>query len=325
MKKLVAIVLCFVLLCVMIPVVYAEEEQDLFAFLYAYSGTDRGTVLVLQMSDCVIGIAEDSFSVRQQRLENGEEQFGFDVDPNNISIVPPCAENNNRWEVYLFDFVLQLCDYVRVKGLLTQDGERTLTQQVWNGGKLFSISDKLSNLLFKIGLNDWRIGLVDFLWKDNSVVLTGNMTEHTKGLDLLSLEEGKDVCCMQGDLLYPQQNGSAVQTSVRLTAEGDLLTQQEDGSFKAEALGDCTVCTELFGGIRYTWTVHVLTEKDYKDRCVEAVKKHPITCLQTYLMVIALFLSFPPLGILTPIVIPLAMLTSPAAYLGLLVWTRFFM
>lgn len=42
-------------------------------------------------------------------------------------------KNDNHLERILFVFVLQLCNTIRVEGLQTKDGARTLSQQLWSG------------------------------------------------------------------------------------------------------------------------------------------------------------------------------------------------
>lgn len=314
MKKLISCFLCFVfLICAVLPAAHAEE--NLSASMTAYFDTDRGTVLVLYLDERVTGVSQDSFSVRIQKLKRGEERFGFDIASENIAVREP-RDAHDFWKVYLLDFEDKLCTHVRVEGLLTDNGEQTLTQS------FCAYNNKLiNNRLTAPFVRDLQ--LVDYDWTDRTVA--PDWLTDDEGIGIRP-GDGKEFYCFEGDqiaLYYEYGHLTPSFSSVRI--DGDILTQNDDGSFTANALGDCMLHAELSELITYTWTIHVVTEQEFKNACLRAVKQAPLEFMAKYVAGATLLFSmpFPLLTILLPVIVPFAVLTAPAAYLVFLAWIRF--
>lgn len=311
MKKLAAVLLSLILTAaLLLPGVHAEDA--LCASLTAYFNTDRGTVVVLYLDHRVTGIAQDALSVRLQKLKKGEEQFGFDIAPENIAFREP-HDAHDFWKVYLFDFEDKLCTHVRVEGLLTSDGERTLTQQFCAHNNRLT-----NNRLTASFVRDLQ--LVDYDWTDRTVV--PDLVSADEGIGIRP-GEGKEFFCLEGDriALY-HEYGSLTPSFSSVRIDGDILTQNDDGSFTANALGDCTLHAEFSDLITYTWNIHVVTKQEYKNASLRAVKQAPLEVMAKYVAGATLLFSmpFPLLTMLLPAVVPLAVLTAPAAYVAFLLW-----
>lgn len=315
MKKAVAVLLCLILTAaLLLPSVHAEDA--LYASLTAYFDTDRGTVLVLYLDERVSGISQDSFSVRILKLKRGAERFGYDIAPEQIAVREP-RDAHDFWKVYLFEFEDKLCTHVRVEGLLTADGERTLTQQFCSGNNRLT-----NNHLTASFVRDLQ--LIDFDWTDRTVA-----PERLTLEKVIEIQpgEGKEFYCLEGDQIALYHEYGRLTPSVSsVRIDGDNLTQNEDGSFTANALGDCALHMELSELITYTWNIHVLTKQAYKDTCLRTVRQAPLEAMVKYVAGTALLFSmpFPLLPALLPAVVPLAVVTAPAAYVALLAWIRFF-
>ncbi|MBR5618276.1 MAG: hypothetical protein IKW76_00920 [Clostridia bacterium] len=307
MKKVVSAVLCFaVLFIVLIPAAFAED--GLQVWMTTYADTDRGFVLELTV-DGVTGVS-DAFTVRIQKLKKDREQFGYDIAPEQIAVVPYHNEDMDYLEIYLFEFDRKNCDHVRVEGLLTPDGEKTVVERIWSEKLRLNELDHTDDGLFSF---------VEPYWENDTYSLN---TDGVNGMLLLPHE--KDVICTPGDRLYFTREGTAAEiTPKQLRIDGDALTQNGDGTITAGALGSGTVHAVFSEQISYTWNVRVVTEEELRAISLRAVKSDPLYCMQYYVAAAALLFSFPPLTVLLPAVIPLAVLTAPAAYVALLAWVRF--
>lgn len=308
MKKMISCFLCIVfLICTILPTAYAADVPD--AYLEAYADTDRGFVLVLEMDKCVTGVS-DAFSVRIQKLQNGKEKVGYDIVPAQISVVQP-REEYDLLQIYLFEFDRRECDHIRVKGLLTQDGEKTLTQRFWSEKQRLNDLDHTGFL-----------GLVEPYWHDVTITLD-HKNDDFNG-ELFMAHKGEIICTPGNQLgLWKSFNLPAPSPSSGFQIDSDILTPNEDGTIAVNALGSCTVHAVFSNGISYTWKVRVVAEEELRGILLHAAKSDPLFYMEYYIGALAMLFSLPPMTVTLPFVIPLAVLTAPAAYVVFLAWIRF--
>lgn len=309
MKKLLSCSLCIVfLICALLPAACAADVPD--AYLKAYADTDRGFVLVLEMDPCVTGVS-DAFSVRIQKLQRGKEKVGYDIAPAQISVVQP-REEYDLLRIYLFEFDRRECDHVRVEGLLTQDGEKTLVQRFW------SEKQRLNDLDHTGFLG----GLVEPYWHDVTITLD-HKNDDFNG-ELFMAHKGEIICTPGNQLgLWQSFNLPAPSPSSGFQIDSDILTPNEDGTIAVNAVGSCTVHAAFSNGISYTWKVRVVAEEELRDVLLHAAKSDPLFYMEYYVGAVAMLFSLPPMTVTLPFVIPFAVLTAPAAYVVFLAWIRF--
>ena len=308
MKKIISVLLCLTLLCALaVPAAHAADVPD--AYMEAYADTDRGFVLVLTMDECVTGVS-DAFSVRIQKLQRNKEKLGYDIAPEQIVVVPPRADDN-LLQIYLFEFDRRECDHVRVEGLLTQDGEKTLVQRFWSEKQRLNALDRTGFM-----------GLVEPYWKDETITLGHKDDDFDDSLFMAHKEE---IICTPGNQLglWKSFNHPAPSPSSGFQIDSDILTPNEDGTIAVNAVSSCTVHAVFSEQIAYTWKVRVVNEEELREICLQAAKSNPLFYMEYYIGAAAVLFSLPPLTVTLPLIIPLAALTAPAAYVAYLAYLRF--
>lgn len=308
MKKVISILLvCMFFVSAIVPAAYAADVPD--AYLEAYADTDRGFVLELTLSG-VTGVS-DAFKVRIQKLKKDKEQFGYDIAPEQLAVVPNHDEDGDSLEIYLFEFDRRECDHVRVEGLLTENGEKTLVQRFWSKKQRLNDLDHTGFL-----------GLVEPYWRD--VTITLNHKDDDFNSELFMAQKGEVICTPGNQLgLWQSFNRPAPSPSSGFQIDSDILTPNDDGTIAVNAVGSCTVHAKFSDQISYTWIVRVVDEKELRDILLRAAKSDPLFYMEYYVGALAMLFSLPPMTVTLPFVIPFAVLTAPAAYIIFLAWIRF--
>ena len=308
MKKVISIMLCVASLCaLLLPAAHAADVPD--AYLRAYADTDRGFVLELTMDECVTGVS-DTFSVRIQKLQRDKEKLGYDIAPEQIAVVPPHADED-RLQIYLFEFDRRECDHVRVEGLLTQDGEKTLVQRFWSEKQRLNDLDHTGFL-----------GFAEPYWYDATITLQ-HKDDDFNG-ELFMAHKGEVICTPGNQLgLWKSFNHPAPSPSSGFQIDSDILTPNEDGTLTVNSVGSCTVHAVFSEQISYTWKVRAVSEEELRGILLRAAIADPLFYMEYYVGAAAMLFSLPPLTVTLPLIFPLAVLTAPAAYVVFLAWIRF--
>ena len=166
------------------------------------------------------------------------------------------------------------------------------------------------------------LGLVDPYWRDDTISLD-HKNDGFYG-ELFMAHRGEVICTLGNRLgLWKGFNRPAPSPISGFQIDSDILTPMDDGTLEVNALGRCTVHAVFSDQISYTWNVRVVAEEELRDILLHAAQSDPLFYMEYYFGMVVMLFSLPPITVTLPFIIPLAVLTAPAAYAVFLLWVRF--